>query len=152
MVHVVHTSKTAGILYGIGHKDFWANHGELQPGCGANLSCDHERAMELFTESTENPKKFISVQCTGQLTSSALDSFTKLLINFIYVFKMVQTMVRVRPHRARSFPRWATTPISTQTRAVFSPRLTPTILIHQHDFNTVFYRQTLLNFYNLLNS
>lgn len=63
---MIHTTKTAGIMYGIGHKDFWPNHGIEQPGCDFyQADCGHQRSIHLFVESTEGEHKFVSVKCTG---------------------------------------------------------------------------------------
>jgi hypothetical protein len=67
LVDVIHTTKTAGIVYNIGHKDFWPNHGDFQPGCEFfNIDCGHERSVYLFIESTRNASSFASWQCTGE--------------------------------------------------------------------------------------
>ncbi|XP_025412427.1 pancreatic triacylglycerol lipase-like [Sipha flava] len=63
-VDVLHTNAgMKGKYLPLGHVDFYANNGALQPGCGKNTSCCHVRAVEYFTESIESQTKFLALKC-----------------------------------------------------------------------------------------
>ncbi|GIY63323.1 pancreatic lipase-related protein 2 [Caerostris darwini] len=86
-VDILHTNADlliyggVGILEIIGHVDYFPNGGKRQPGCGSTLkgalldifkgererTCNHERAVHLFTDSILNPSpcKYIGYSCSN---------------------------------------------------------------------------------------
>ncbi|XP_065090093.1 lipase member H-A-like isoform X2 [Ochlerotatus camptorhynchus] len=58
-VEVIHTNgKALGIFASIGTADFYPNGGVKQPGCGWNISCSHQRAVDYFKESLKTRDYF----------------------------------------------------------------------------------------------
>lgn len=51
-VEAIHTNggnlPNLGIGTALGDADFYANGGTIQPGCGIDVTCSHERAWQLF--------------------------------------------------------------------------------------------------------
>lgn len=45
------------------HQDFYPNGGREQPGCGAQIGCNHLRSIVLFTESINTKCPFMSITC-----------------------------------------------------------------------------------------
>ncbi|XP_062561793.1 lipase member H-A-like isoform X1 [Armigeres subalbatus] len=63
-VEVIHTNgKALGMFGNIGKTDFYPNGGSSQPGCGWNLSCSHQRAVDYFKESLKS-KNYFANRCT----------------------------------------------------------------------------------------
>lgn len=63
-VEVIHTNgKGLGMFGNIGNTDFYPNGGSSQPGCGWNLSCSHQRAVDYFKESLKS-KNYFANRCT----------------------------------------------------------------------------------------
>lgn len=46
-----------------GHGNFFGNGGMVQPGCGLNVTCSHERSYVYFNESLNPKRKFIGERC-----------------------------------------------------------------------------------------
>lgn len=46
-----------------GHGNFYMNGGLIQPGCGINVTCSHERSYFYFNESLNSKRKFIGERC-----------------------------------------------------------------------------------------
>lgn len=51
-IQVLHTTRMIGSTKAMGHQDFFANAGTLQPGCDDSL-CSHSRANQLFAASID---------------------------------------------------------------------------------------------------
>lgn len=63
-VEVIHTNgKALGMFGNIGKADFYPNGGSSQPGCGWNLSCSHQRAVDYFKKSLKS-KNYFANRCT----------------------------------------------------------------------------------------
>ncbi|XP_015370967.1 PREDICTED: lipase member I-like [Diuraphis noxia] len=67
-VDVVHSNiGLKGKMAPLGHLDFYANNGIIQPGCGTNTSCSHVRAVEYFAESINSKTPFLAVKCISYI-------------------------------------------------------------------------------------
>ncbi|XP_062561796.1 phospholipase A1-like, partial [Armigeres subalbatus] len=65
-VEVIHTNgKALGIFSSIGVADFYPNGGAKQPGCGWNISCSHQRAVDYFKESLKT-RNFFANRCNDE--------------------------------------------------------------------------------------
>ncbi|CAL4130378.1 unnamed protein product [Meganyctiphanes norvegica] len=70
-VDIVHTDSTevlgfpisVGMTDPIGHLDFYPNGDNSQPGCGGGTTCQHIRAISLFTESIRGSCSMTAVAC-----------------------------------------------------------------------------------------
>lgn len=51
-----------GIYKPIGHVTFYPNGGREQPGCGKDIICSHNRALDYYVESINNPH-FYAIKC-----------------------------------------------------------------------------------------
>ncbi|XP_071579851.1 phospholipase A1-like [Temnothorax nylanderi] len=65
-VKVFHTS-TLGISYRIGHLDLQFNNGNMQPGCGVDVSCSHSRSISYITDSLKDNCTFPGVPLKNKL-------------------------------------------------------------------------------------
>ncbi|XP_071052021.1 endothelial lipase-like isoform X2 [Onthophagus taurus] len=76
-VDIIHTDGgNFGILYPIGHVDFYPNGGTyFQPGCWHRdlakkhklmnaIACSHQKAYHYFSESVKSPENFPAIKCT----------------------------------------------------------------------------------------
>lgn len=65
-VEVIHTNgKALGIFARIGVTDFYPNGGAKQPGCGWNISCSHQRAVDYFKESLKT-RNYFANRCNDE--------------------------------------------------------------------------------------
>ncbi|XP_043258013.1 pancreatic triacylglycerol lipase-like [Colletes gigas] len=65
-VLIIHTcSGILGFEAAIGDSDFYPNGGTVQPSCGANLSCSHERSYRFFAESINSRTGFWAKRCNN---------------------------------------------------------------------------------------
>ncbi|XP_065203527.1 lipase member H-A-like [Planococcus citri] len=63
-VDVIHTNiGRYGVLYSDAHYDIYANKAVNQPGCNEDTSCNHRRAVVIYTESINGKTKFIARKC-----------------------------------------------------------------------------------------
>ncbi|XP_039285547.1 uncharacterized protein LOC111057670 [Nilaparvata lugens] len=77
-VDVIHTNAgMKGKSADVGHVDFYANGGSIQPGCAAtNTSCHHVRSVEIFAESINSDIGFYGFKC-----ASFIDYMTDCCVN-----------------------------------------------------------------------
>nr|APA33933.1 seminal fluid protein [Nilaparvata lugens] len=77
-VDVIHTNAgMKGKSADVGHVDFYANGGSIQPGCAAtNTSCHHVRSVEIFAESINSDIGFYGFKC-----GSFIDYMTDCCVN-----------------------------------------------------------------------
>ncbi len=77
----MHTSYGLGIQKSIGHKDFYVNGGDIQPGCILSdplfIRCSHLRSIDLYAESITTKCSFKSVPC---------DSYSKIFLTIFLIF------------------------------------------------------------------
>ncbi|XP_054743563.1 endothelial lipase [Anastrepha obliqua] len=70
-VDVIHTDVMGrGLMYPMGHIDFYPNFGYVQPGCEVEAepgSCNHDRAPRFYAESINSKHEFWSSQCPNWL-------------------------------------------------------------------------------------
>lgn len=93
-VDVIHTDASLlGFPVPIGHADFYPNYfnpptQQMQPGCQINqllsrnsiddiISCSHQRAWYLFSESTKNPGSFPATRCRDWYSKNRSCDFTQ---------------------------------------------------------------------------
>ncbi|XP_073990138.1 pancreatic lipase-related protein 2-like isoform X3 [Rhodnius prolixus] len=76
-VDVIHTNVGWKGQFGPeGHADFYITNGYAQPGCVANSSCDHVRAVEIYSESISSSTGFYGAPC-GLYIKSFLFGFVR---------------------------------------------------------------------------
>jgi hypothetical protein len=87
LVDVLNTNSVFGIVQSLGHKNFYPNGGNRQPGCLLRdlspivnfVGCSHKRAVSFFIESINSSCKFTSYLCSDYGKLRNLKKFTNYL-------------------------------------------------------------------------